>query len=119
MVLVWEETFLFFPHQIIKIFFVFKYRIMQGWLFLFEKEFWRQPQVQALVTSIPLGKMLILDLFSETNPIYSLYNGYYGQPFIWCMLHNFGGTHGMYGSLNRINEVESIYSFHYTHLFTL
>ncbi|KPM02285.1 alpha-N-acetylglucosaminidase-like protein 1 [Sarcoptes scabiei] len=77
---------------------------MQGWLFLFEKEFWRQPQVQALVTSIPLGKMLILDLFSETNPIYSLYNGYYGQPFIWCMLHNFGGTHGMYGSLNRINE---------------
>lgn len=56
-----------------------------------------------MVQSVPVGKLLILDLFSEVRPIYPLFEGYYGQPFIWCMLHNFGGAKGMYGALNRIN----------------
>ncbi|XP_046913075.2 alpha-N-acetylglucosaminidase-like [Dermatophagoides farinae] len=78
--------------------------IMQGWLFLFESSFWKQKQVEAFVTSVPSGRMIILDLFSEIIPVYQTFNGYYDQPFIWCMLHNFGGTHGMYGALNRIND---------------
>ncbi|OTF71542.1 alpha-N-acetylglucosaminidase-like protein, partial [Euroglyphus maynei] len=77
---------------------------MQGWLFSNEPSFWKQKQVEALVTSVPNGRIIILDLFSEIIPVYPKFNGYYDQPFIWCMLHNFGGTHGMYGALNRINN---------------
>ena len=77
--------------------------IMQGWLFVNQPSFWKQPQVKAMVQSVPVGKLLILDLFSEVKPIYSMFEGYYGQPFIWCMLHNFGRTSGMYGALDRIN----------------
>lgn len=84
---------------------------MQGWLFLHESQFWGQKQVQSLVTSVPKGRMIILDLFSEIIPLYETFNGYYGQPFIWCMLHNFGGTHGMYGALNRINSVIIFFVF--------
>lgn len=51
------------------------------------------------------GRMLILDLQSEQFPQYSRLNSYYGQPFIWCMLHNFGGTLGMFGSAEIINQV--------------
>jgi alpha-N-acetylglucosaminidase len=51
------------------------------------------------------GKMLILDLFSEVVPIYPRTESYYGQPFIWCMLHDFGGTMELYGTLDSINTV--------------
>lgn len=49
--------------------------------------------------------MIILDLQSEQFPQYKRLKSYFGQPFIWCMLHNFGGTLGMFGSSEIINEV--------------
>lgn len=49
--------------------------------------------------------MIILDLMSETSPLFSKFESYYGQPFIWCMLHNFGGTVAMYGAIENINSV--------------
>lgn len=51
------------------------------------------------------GEMIILDLYSEIIPIYTQTESYYGQPFIWCMLHDFGGTMELYGALKLINEV--------------
>ena len=27
---------------------------------------------------------------------------YFGKPFIWCLLHNYGGTRGIYGNLTTI-----------------
>ena len=54
--------------------------LMQGWLFMFDqvddntiflavnfcgfKEFWGLPQVEALLTSVPRGRLLVLDLDS-------------------------------------------------------
>lgn len=49
--------------------------------------------------------MIVLDLQSEQFPQYIRLNQYFGQPYIWCMLHNFGGTLGMYGSSTIINQV--------------
>lgn len=51
--------------------------------------------------------MIILDLQSEQNPQYERLDNYYGQPYIWCMLHNFGGTLGMFGSADIINNVNN------------
>jgi hypothetical protein len=49
--------------------------------------------------------MIVLDLQSEQFPQYEKFQSYFGQPFIWCMLHNFGGTLGMFGSSGIINKV--------------
>ncbi|XP_048255627.1 alpha-N-acetylglucosaminidase-like isoform X4 [Haliotis rufescens] len=76
--------------------------LMQGWLFM-EQGFWKPPQIKALLTGVPQGKMIILDLISELYPIYARTESYYGQPFIWCMLHNFGGTMELYGALDKVN----------------
>ncbi|OMO77565.1 Alpha-N-acetylglucosaminidase [Corchorus capsularis] len=54
--------------------------LMQGWLFSYDP-FWRPPQMKALLHSVPLGKLVVLDL---------------------CMLHNFAGNHEMYGVLDSI-----------------
>jgi alpha-N-acetylglucosaminidase len=51
--------------------------------------------------------MVILDLKSESSPIYFRTKSYFGQPFIWCMLHNFGGTSELYGNLQLINDVST------------
>nr|KAG5689260.1 hypothetical protein BaRGS_006380 [Batillaria attramentaria] len=76
--------------------------LMQGWLFL-NQGFWKPPQIKALLTSVPQGRMIVLDLIAELNPVFTRTESYYGQPFIWCMLHNFGGTMELYGAIDNIN----------------
>ncbi|KAK3086286.1 hypothetical protein FSP39_016333 [Pinctada imbricata] len=77
--------------------------MMQGWLFQ-DTGFWKEEQIKAYLTAIPQGEMLILDLYSEVAPIFTHTESYYGQPFIWCMLHDFGGTMELYGALVNINN---------------
>ena len=48
--------------------------------------------------------MIILDLNSEQSPVWSHTKSYFGKPFIWCMLHNYGGTRGIYGNLYNIGS---------------
>lgn len=78
--------------------------LMQGWLFQHQPAFWQPPQVQAVLRAVPLGRMIVLDLFAESKPVYEWTESFYGQPFIWCMLHNFGGNHGLFGAVDAINH---------------
>lgn len=78
--------------------------LLQGWMFYNDPTTWQPSQVKAFVTSVPQGRMIILDLQAELFPQYQKFNSYYGQPFIWCMLHNYGGVSGLYGSLEQINK---------------
>lgn len=76
--------------------------VMQGWLFYHASKFWQPTQIKALLNAVPNDKMMILDLFSEAHPAWQKTTAYYGKPWIWCMLHNFGGNTGMFGRLESI-----------------
>ncbi|CAA6663543.1 unnamed protein product [Spirodela intermedia] len=76
--------------------------LMQGWLFSSDAAFWRPQQMRALLHSVPFGKMIVLDLFADVKPIWKVSSHFYGVPYIWCMLHNFGGNIEMYGILDVI-----------------
>ncbi|MFC6998229.1 alpha-N-acetylglucosaminidase [Rufibacter roseus] len=76
--------------------------VMQGWLFHFSPEFWKPIQVQALLNAVPHENMVILDLYSERSPMWENTKSYYVKPWIWNMLHNFGGNVSMYGLMDRI-----------------
>eukprot|EP00775_Hariotina_reticulata_P004459 gene4459-4715_t len=78
--------------------------VMQAWLFFSDARFWQPAQVQALLGGVPRGRMLLLDLFAEEHPVWSRTSALYGHPFIWCMLHNFGGNLEMYGALPSVAE---------------
>ena len=52
--------------------------------------------------------MIVLDLWSEVAPMYRRFQSFYGQPFIWCMLHNYGGNIYMYGVTSVVNQVHII-----------
>ncbi|XP_050299995.1 alpha-N-acetylglucosaminidase isoform X1 [Anthonomus grandis grandis] len=77
--------------------------VLQGWLF-YNDPFWtNSSRAKSFLTSVPTGKMIVLDLQSEEFPQFTRLEQYFGQPYIWCMLHNFGGTIAMYGSAGIIN----------------
>uniref|UniRef100_A0A0D9VU65 Alpha-N-acetylglucosaminidase C-terminal domain-containing protein n=1 Tax=Leersia perrieri TaxID=77586 RepID=A0A0D9VU65_9ORYZ len=78
--------------------------LMQGWLFYSDAAFWKEPQMKALLHSVPTGKMIVLDLFADVKPIWQMSSQFYGVPYIWCMLHNFGGNIEMYGVLDSISS---------------
>lgn len=78
--------------------------LMQGWLFSSDSAFWKPPQMKALLHSVPIGKMIVLDLFAEVKPIWKISSQFYGVPYVWCMLHNFGGNIEMYGILDAISS---------------
>ena len=76
--------------------------VMQGWLFVDKKDFWQPRQIQAYLNGVPDNGMIILDLWAEENPVWNRTESYYGKPWIWCMLHNFGGRNMMYGNAPKL-----------------
>ena len=76
--------------------------VMQGWLFYHERDFWGENEIQALLGAVPDDKMIILDLWSERHPVWHRTNAYYGKPWIWCMLHNFGQNINMSGNVTSV-----------------
>ncbi|XP_006901783.1 PREDICTED: alpha-N-acetylglucosaminidase [Elephantulus edwardii] len=78
--------------------------LLQGWLFQHQPEFWGPAQIGAVLGAVPSGRLLVLDLFAEIQPVYLRTASFQGQPFIWCMLHNFGGNHGLFGTVESVNQ---------------
>lgn len=76
--------------------------VMQGWLFYFSRNFWKQPQVKALLDAVPDDKMIVLDLWTERHPVWPYTQAYYGKPWIWCMLHNFGQSTVLFGQMDSV-----------------
>jgi len=58
--------------------------------------------VTFLIVAVPFGKLILLDLASELTPIFSRTDGYFGHPFLWNMIENFGGNTRMFGSTDAV-----------------
>lgn len=74
--------------------------VMQGWLFYADRKFWGKPQIEALLKAVPDDKMVILDLAAEIEPIWKRTDAFYGKPWIWSMLNNFGGNTNLFGRMD-------------------
>ena len=73
--------------------------VMQGWLFFSDKKFWKEKQTAALLNAVPDDKMIMLDLAAEIEPVWKSSNAFYGKPWIWNMLNNFGGNTNLFGRM--------------------
>ncbi|RDW92153.1 glycoside hydrolase family 89 protein [Coleophoma crateriformis] len=85
--------------------------LMQGWLFYSNSVFWTDARVEAYLGGVTTNDdMLILDLFSESQPQWQRTNSYFGKPWIWCQLHDYGGNMGLYGQVLNvtINPIEAL-----------
>ena len=76
--------------------------VMQGWLFYSDRKFWKEPQTEALLKAVPNDKMIILDLATEIEPVWKRTAAFYGKPWIWNMLNNFGGNTNLFGRMETV-----------------
>jgi alpha-N-acetylglucosaminidase len=74
--------------------------VMQGWLFYSDRKFWKAPQVKALLDAVPNNHMLLLDLATEIEPVWKRTQAFYGKPWVWNMLNNFGGNVNLFGRMD-------------------
>ncbi|KAL1231136.1 Alpha-N-acetylglucosaminidase [Trichinella pseudospiralis] len=78
--------------------------VLQSWMFLSSERWLENENAKHFLTAVPTGSILVVDLYAEEYPLYEQFSGFYNQPFIWCLLHNFGGVQGLYGNLAKINQ---------------
>lgn len=77
--------------------------VMQGWLFTSNADFWTNERIEAYLSGVEEDEdMLILDLFSESQPQWQRTDSYHGKPWIWNQLHDYGGNMGLYGQIANV-----------------
>ena len=76
--------------------------VIQAWFLVYGAAFWQDPQAEALLGAVPDDHMLVLDLWGDRAPGWKARRGFYGKPWIWNVLYNFGGKVSMNGDLPRI-----------------
>ena len=76
--------------------------VLQGWAFMFKREFWTQPRIEAFLEAVPDDRMVVLDLYCESRPMWNQTQAFCGKPWVWCNIQNFGNTVFLGGALNKI-----------------
>ncbi len=76
--------------------------VLQGWFLVNSAKFWRDPQAEALLGAVPDDRMLVLDLWGDRVPAWKVRRAFYGKPWIWNVLYNFGGKVSVNGDLPKI-----------------
>ncbi len=76
--------------------------VLQGWAFMFKREFWTQPRIEAFLDAVPDDRLVVLDLFCESRPMWNETQAFCGKPWVWCNIQNFGNTVFLGGPLNKI-----------------
>jgi alpha-N-acetylglucosaminidase len=77
--------------------------VQMGWTFYYMKLWKNDPaRLQAMIRAVPENRMIILDYFAEKEEVWRNTQAWYGTPYIWCYLGNFGGNTEMAAPLNEV-----------------
>ena len=74
--------------------------LQMGWLFISNPRRWTPERIEAYLTAVPQGRMIILDYEADYIEVWRRTQKCYGQKFIWCYLGNFGGMTGIEGDFH-------------------
>jgi len=78
--------------------------VLQGWAFMNQRQFWTQPRFRAFLDAVPNDRMVVLDLYCETTPMWDKTDAFCGKPWLWCNVQNFGRNVCLGASLDRNND---------------
>jgi hypothetical protein len=79
----------------------------QGWAIIDWSTAAQASYFSGFVAAVPKGKFVIIDMSVDGSGEWSKWNNsnFFGAPFIWTTLHDFGGTDALKGNLSRINQI--------------
>jgi alpha-N-acetylglucosaminidase len=76
--------------------------LQMSWLYYYQRKDWTNPRIEAFVRAVPQDKMILLDYFCEKTEVWKMTDKFFGQPYIWCYLGNFGGNTMLAGDLDDV-----------------
>lgn len=77
--------------------------LQMTWMFYHSKEKWTQPRIRSFLNAVPDNKLILLDYYCDSTEIWRETQKFYGKPYVWCYLGNFGGNSMMVGNLDDVN----------------
>lgn len=78
--------------------------LQMGWMFYYDRKHWTPEIIEAYLTAVPQGKVILLDYYLENTLVWKLTDSFYGQPYILCYLGNFGGNTRLAGHFRQTGE---------------
>ena len=78
--------------------------LQMTWLFYADIKHWTTPRIKSYLRSVPQDKLILLDYFCEYTEIWKQTDSYFGQPYLWCYLGNFGGNSFLSGPVKLVSE---------------
>ncbi|WP_022918811.1 alpha-N-acetylglucosaminidase [Ruania albidiflava] len=78
--------------------------VMQAWPFHYHRQFWTTERIAAVTSAVPDGRLLLLDLWAEHAPVWDDGRGITSTPWLWSVVHNFGGRFSVHGDLHGLTR---------------
>ena len=75
--------------------------LQMTWIFYYDSTHWTQERIKAYLRAVPQDKLILLDYFCDNKEVWKRTESFFGQPYLWCYLGNFGGNTMMSGDLRE------------------
>ncbi|MBP7936399.1 MAG: alpha-N-acetylglucosaminidase [Phycisphaerae bacterium] len=72
---------------------------LQGWIFPNNPSFWKPPQARGLFSGIPKDRLVLIEMTGDT---WKKTEAFYGQPWLWALIQDFGGVVSLHGDLGGL-----------------
>lgn len=78
--------------------------LQMAWVFYHKRKDWTPERLKAYLCAVPEGKLLMLDYYCDKVELWRSTESFYGQPFIWSYLGNFGGNTMLAGDMKDVSR---------------
>lgn len=78
--------------------------LQMTWNFYHDRKKWTKPRIKAYLEGVEGDDLILLDYYCDNVEIWRRSDSYFGKPYVWCYLGNFGGNTMLHGNLNDIAE---------------
>lgn len=78
--------------------------LQMTWNFYYDRKHWTKPRMEAFLDGVEGDNMLLLDYFCDNVEIWRRNDRYFGKPYIWCYLGNFGGNTMINGNMHDVDK---------------
>ena len=86
--------------------------LQMSWVFYYKRKQWTTERLRSYLTAVPQDSLILLDYFCEKTEVWrntvdstsARKTGFFGQPFIWCYLGNFGGNTMLVGDIYEMER---------------
>jgi alpha-N-acetylglucosaminidase len=78
--------------------------LQMTWIFYNNRKNWTDERIKAYLRAVPQDKLILLDYYCDNTEVWKTTESFYGQPYLWCYLGNFGGNTMMSGDLREVEH---------------